>query len=381
MKIMLVMGTRPEIIKFYPVVLEMRRRGIACPVIHSGQHYDFEMSQVFFSELELPEPAFFLGIDPATQGHQTGQMLARAEEVLVAEHPDMVMVLGDTNTTLAGALAAIKLHIPVGHIEAGVRSFDMTMPEEINRRVVDSISTLCFAPTERAMRHLAREGRREFAHLVGDTLVEVSKPLVQIAREKSGVLGRLRLEPHSYGVVTLHRSENVDHPERAASLVSALTQIDYPLVYPIHPRACKMFSAFGLLKRLESQLTVTDPLGYLDFLCLLAQAQVVLTDSGGVQQEASILDVPCVTLRYNTEWVETIEAGKNVLAGTDPTFVTGVVREILEDEERRTQMVAGLSPFREGASERIVDLVEQGLNEGALEVPASNFLVSGLPQL
>jgi UDP-N-acetylglucosamine 2-epimerase (non-hydrolysing) len=361
--------------------MEMRRREIVCPIIHSGQHYDFEMSQIFFSQLDLPEPDFFLKIDPATQGHQTGQILARAEEVLVAECPDLLMVLGDTNTTLAGALAAIKLRIPVGHIEAGVRSFDMTMPEEINRRVVDSISTLCFAPTERAVRHLAREGRREFAHLVGDTLVEVSKPLARIAQEKSDMLDRLRLEPHGYGVVTLHRSENVDNPKRATSIVSALTQIDCPLVYPIHPRARKMFSAFGLLERLEKRLTVIDPLGYLDFLCLLGQAQIVLTDSGGVQQEASILSVPCVTLRYNTEWIETLEAGKNFLAGTDTPLIADIVSKILENQELRERMVAGESPFREGASKRIVNLIEQGLKEGTLEVPTSNFLADGFQRL
>ena len=281
--------------------------------------------------------------------------------------------------SLAGALAAIKLHIPVGHIEAGVRAYDMTMPEEINRRMVDSISTLCLAPTERARRHLVHEGRVESAHLVGDTLVEVCEPFARIAQEQSDVLSRLCLEPHTYGVVTLHRSENVDDPKRAASIVSALTQIDCPLVYPIHPRTRKMLSGFGLLGELENHLTVVSPLGYLDFLALLGQAQVVLTDSGGVQQEASILDVPCVTLRYNTEWVETIEAGKNALAGAETASIVRVTSEILEDEERRAQMVAGLSPFQGGASQRIVDLVEHGANKGTLEVPASNFLVTGLP--
>jgi UDP-N-acetylglucosamine 2-epimerase len=262
MKIMMVMGTRPEIIKFYPLVMEMRRRGIGGLIVHSGQHYDFEMSQVFFSELELPEPDFFLKTDPATHGQQIGQMLARAEDVFEAERPDLILVLGDTNTTLAGALAAIKLRIPVGHVEAGVRSHDMTMPEEINRRIVDSIATICFAPTERAMHHLVHEGCKESAHLVGDTLVEVGKPFARIAWARSRVLGRLRLEPTSYGVVMLHRSENVDDPDRAACIISALTQIDYRLVYPIRPHACKMFSAFGLLERLQGRLTVIDPLGW-----------------------------------------------------------------------------------------------------------------------
>jgi UDP-N-acetylglucosamine 2-epimerase (non-hydrolysing) len=288
------------------------------------------------------------------------------------------MVQGDTNSAVAGALAAIKLRIPVAHLEAGVRSYDWTMPEEVNRRLVDSIATVCLAPTSRALHNLASEGRGDAAHLVGDTLVEVARPAADQA-EVSTVLEELQLRPQGYALMTLHRGENVDSESRLGRILECLEAIDYPLVYPIHPRARKMLDQFGWLERVERRVRLVPPLGYVDFLRLLRSARVVLTDSGGVQQESSILGVPCVTLRYNTEWVETVELGQNQLVGVDPERVVPVVRSIVADEVVRRRMTSSPSPFQPGAARRVVDTLASCRERGWPALLPSDFLRDGLP--
>lgn len=370
-----VVGTRPEFIKIRSVLLEFIRQKIPYRLIHSGQHYDYNMSEIFFKELGLPKPDIFLEVGSANQGGQTGEGLRKLEAILIARRPAAVIVQGDTNSTLFGALAAIKLGIPVAHIEAGVRSFDMTMPEEINRRMVDSISTFCFAPTRRALENLRQEGRRREAHLAGDTLVETAGRIREMALSRSRILDQLRLEPKTYAVVTSHRKENVDSPERSKELAKSLLALDLPVVYPIHPRSRKMFSQFGLLKKMQEKITITDPLGYFDFLTLQNHAKLVMTDSGGVQQEASIFNIPCLTLRQNTEWLETIEAGKNVLVGMDSKRILKEAGTILTHPDIYNRMVRAPSPFKEGAAVKIVKI----LSKSRIELPRSDFLKDGFP--
>ena len=378
-KILFVLGTRPEVIKLYSIIKECVAQQIPFQIIHTGQHYDLTMSEIFFHELQIPSPDFFLEVGSGMHGEQTGEMLRRLEALLNGNCPHCVLAVGDTNTVLATALVCTKLRIPFAHVEAGVRSFDMTMPEEINRRVADSIATICLAPTERALANLELEGRGAHSFLVGDTLVEVCHPLATLAARTSGILERHHLKPGQYAVLTLHRSENVDVPERLTVIVQALEELQFPIVYPMHPRAEKMLGQFGLLQRVKTSVITCQPLGYLDFLALLAQARLVLTDSGGVQQEASILNVPCFTLRHNTEWIETVEAGKNRLVGTDTRRIVQIVSSVWDDEKIHQAMQAAESPFLEGAAQRILALICGEENERLLQIESSDFLRDGLP--
>jgi UDP-N-acetylglucosamine 2-epimerase (non-hydrolysing) len=352
-----VVGTRPEIIKSCSVIREAFRTNCRVRIIHTGQHYDRKMSARFFQELGLPDPDVFLGVGSGTHGRQTGRALARVEDALISRRPDVVLVQGDTNSTLAGALAGVKLGIPVAHLEAGVRSFDLTMPEEVNRRLVDAVSSMCFAPTPRAMANLSVEGRESVSYLVGDTLVEVTLPSAELASARSEIFSKFGACPGEYALVTLHRSETVDSPARLEPIVQALTHLDIPVIYPVHPRAGKMLKRFGLLKSLAAGVTLTPPLGYLDFLALERSARVVLTDSGGVQQETSILGVPCLTLRSTTEWIETVEQGQTRLVGIDPERIVSEVRAIVSDAGLRQRMTSCMSPFQPGAARQVIDLL------------------------
>ncbi|OGH56154.1 MAG: UDP-N-acetylglucosamine 2-epimerase [Candidatus Lindowbacteria bacterium RIFCSPLOWO2_12_FULL_62_27] len=376
-----VVGTRPEFIKIRSVLLEIIRRKHRYRLIHSGQHYDYNMSAIFFKELGLPEPDAFLEVGSDGPGGQTGEGLRKTEAVIAEHRPAAVVVQGDTNTTLFGALAAIKCGVPVAHIEAGVRSFDFTMPEEINRRMVDAVATFCFAPTARALGNLTHEGRAEASRLAGDTLVETAGRIRDMALKSSSILAQMNLQPCSYALVTSHRKENVDSPQRASAIAESLLQLDMPVVYPIHPRTRKMFSQFGLLEKLQKRIRIVDPLGYFDFLSLLTQARIALTDSGGVQQEASIFHVPCLTLRNNTEWLETVEAGQNVLVGADTGRIVSEATRILSDAAVYDRMAKAPSPFQEGAAVRIVDALLAALGGGRLTVPSSDFLKDGMPPL
>jgi UDP-GlcNAc3NAcA epimerase len=314
MKIVTVVGARPQFVKAAPLSRELRREHQEV-LVHTGQHYDDAMSGVFFRELGVPEPDYHLGVGSGPHGQQTGAMLKAIEEVLERERPDWLLVYGDTNSTLAGALAAAKCHIPIAHVEAGVRSFNRAMPEEVNRVLTDHMASLHFCPTRTSVENLRREGITQGVHHVGDVMRDALLLFLPLAIERSSVLEKLELEPRSYALLTVHRAENVDCDERLRQLMSALARID-------HPRTRKRLEALGLLERLGPQIRLLPPAGYLDMLVLQSQALVVLTDSGGVQREAHYLSVPSVILRTETEWPELVEAGASRMAGKDFGHVT-----------------------------------------------------------
>ncbi len=316
MRIVTVVGNRPQFVKAAAVSRLLRERMDEL-IVHTGQHYDDELSRVFFEELDVPAPDRELDAGGGTNTAQTARILAALEPVLEELEPSLVLVYGDTNSTLAGALAASQAGIAVGHVEAGMRSFDRSMPEELNRVLTDHASDLLLCSTETAMRNLEREGVRGEAELVGDVMADVSLAFRDIAEERSTILGDLGLEEGAYLVVTAHRAGNVDRPERLEALVSLLEALPGPVVLPLHPRTRERLQAAGLMERLGG-VRVVPPLGYLDFLKLARHARAVLTDSGGVQKEAYLLGVPCVTLRDTTEWVETVDAGWNTLVDLDP---------------------------------------------------------------
>jgi UDP-GlcNAc3NAcA epimerase len=316
MRIVTVVGNRPQFVKAAAVSRLLRERADEL-IVHTGQHYDDELSRVFFEELSVPAPDRELGAGGGTNTAQTARILGALEPVLAELSPSLVLVYGDTNSTLAGALAASQAGIPTGHVEAGMRSFDRSMPEELNRVLTDHASELLLCSTETAMANLEREGVRGESHLVGDVMADVSLAFRDIAEERSQILDQFGLEPGSYLAVTAHRAGNVDRPERLEALVALLEALPQPVVLPMHPRTRERLMAAGLMDRLDG-IKVIPPLGYLDFMKLARHARAVLTDSGGVQKEAYLLGVPCVTLRNTTEWVETVEAGWNTLVDLDP---------------------------------------------------------------
>ena len=356
--ISIVLGTRPEIIKMSPVIRECEEKGLDYFILHTGQHYSYEMDRVFFDELELPQPKYNLDVGSGTHAEQTGRIMIGVEKVLMKERPDIVLVQGDTNTTLSGALAAAKLQIKVGHVEAGLRSFDRRMPEEINRVLTDHISDYLFAPTEKARQNLLREGLDgSRIYVTGNTIVDAVYQNLEIAKKKVNVLKDLGLKSEGYFLVTAHRQENVDVKERLKGILKGLELIrqefSMPVVFPMHPRTRRRIREFGLsLDGIE----VINPLGFLEFLQLEANARLVLTDSGGVQEETCILKVPCVTLRDNTERPETIEVGANMLAGTDPEKILGCSK-IMLNRGRNWE-----NPFGDGkAGKRIVGIIIESL--------------------
>lgn len=312
MKFLTVVGARPQFIKAAPVSKLLRKQHHEV-LLHTGQHYDDEMSAIFFRELRIPKPDYNLGIGSASHGSQTGQMLARIEEILQAENPTGVLVYGDTNSTLAGALAAIKLQIPVAHVEAGLRSFNRSMPEEHNRVLTDHCSDLLFCPTQTAVNHLTTEGITQGVHLVGDVMYDAVREFGALARQQSTILEHYGLS--TYFLATVHRPYNTDNPERLRSILSAFSQLNQPVIFPAHPRTRKRIKEFGLEQLVTSSPTLhlIEPVGYLDMLMLEQNARLILTDSGGVQKEAYFFAVPCVTLRPETEWIETVEVGWNYL--------------------------------------------------------------------
>ena len=348
MRILSVVGNRPQFVKAAPLSLALRERGVDEVVLHTGQHYDPELSAVFFEELELAPPRYRLEAGSGTHGEQTGRMLPGIEAAVVEERPDAVLVYGDTNSTLAGALASVKLLVRVAHVEAGLRSFDRSMPEELNRLLVDQLSTLLFCPTDLAVRNLAREGIVEGVHRVGDVMYDANLRLAPLARERSSALEDAGVEPGRYLVLTLHREANVA-PEPLSRVAEALAGLDEPVVFPAHPRTRAALAEGGV--SLGEHVRLLPPVGYLDFAALASQARVVLTDSGGVQKEAYWYGVPCVTLRTTTEWVETIETGWNRLVATDAGAIGAAVREAAPG-------AAHPDLYGDGhASERIADLL------------------------
>ena len=327
MHVVTILGARPQFIKAAPLCFALREAGVRESLVHTGQHYDDRMSEIFFRELGIPEPTLNLGIGSGGHGQQTGAMLAAIENLLIAEKPDLLLVYGDTNSTLAGALAAAKLNLPIAHVEAGLRSFNRTMPEEINRVLTDHCSSLLFCPTGRAVANLATENITDGVHLLGDTMYDALMRFAPAALRQSDLQERLGLAGQRFLLATIHRPYTVDDPKVLAEVFVAFARLDLPVVFPVHPRTLGRIRAFGL--DFPENVRAIEPLGYLDMLALLHKAALVLTDSGGVQKEACFAGAPCVTLRPETEWVETVEAGWNVLAwGNAATIVAAVERQM-----------------------------------------------------
>lgn len=327
MKVVTIIGARPQFIKAAPVSRELRKRHVEV-LVHTGQHYDHAMSQIFFDELGIPPPDVNLGVGSGPHGAQTGAMLEGVERVLLAERPNWLLIYGDTNSTLAGALAAAKLSIPVAHVEAGLRSFNRGMPEEINRVVADHLSQLLLCPSVRAVSNLATEGVSSGVHLVGDVMSDTLLWVKQRLGARSvDLLQKLKLEPAGYLLCTVHRSENADNPERLTSILTALERLAEPVAFPIHPRTRKAIASCGW--RAPRNVVLIDPLGYEQMITLADSARMILTDSGGLQKEAYWLGVPCVTLRDETEWQETVDAGWNLLVGSNSDAIVSAVRHFV----------------------------------------------------
>ncbi|MCC6499786.1 MAG: UDP-N-acetylglucosamine 2-epimerase (non-hydrolyzing) [Anaerolineales bacterium] len=314
MKIISIVGARPEFIQATPVSRALRKNHHEI-LVHTGQHYDYKMSQTFFDELGIPAPDYNLEVGSGSHAGQTAEILVRFEEVVQQEKPDIVIIRGDTNSTLAGALVASKLHIPVVHIEAGERSYDRRMPEEINRLVADQLASAYFCVSQTAVKQLAREGITDNVFWVGDVMLDANLANRPLARRNSTILSDLQLAPGSFGLVTVHRAANTDDPARLANIVTALNQVGETVVFPVHPRTR------GALEKLDAQFAenvrVIEPVGYYDMMALEENARIIATDSGGVQREAYFMQKPCLTLRDETEWTETVRVGWNKLVGVD----------------------------------------------------------------
>jgi len=356
-KIAVVLGTRPEIIKMSPVIGELKERAENYFILHTGQHYSYNLDKAFFEQLRLPLPKYNLEVGSGSQAEQTAKIMIGVEKLLIEEGPDIVLVEGDTNSVLASALAASKLHIRIGHIEAGLRSYDRYMPEEINRVSTDHCSDYLFAPTEKAKAILLGEGLApKTVFVTGNTIVDAVYQNWGKAQAQRDIFDKLHLSPGEYVLATVHRQENVDDPERFAAILAGLCRVAaefcLPVICPLHPHSRKMMRKFGL----EPQgLTPIDPVDFLSFLQLEGNARLILTDSGGVQEEACILDVPCVTLRDNTERPETLEVGANILAGTAPEQIVECCQTMLGRKN------SWRNPFGDGrAGERIVSIITGG---------------------
>lgn len=330
MEILTIVGARPQFIKSAPVSKTLREAGHSEYLVHTGQHYDREMSQVFFDELGIAEPNINLGIGSGSHGYQTGQMLIQIEEIVQKQQPDLVLVYGDTNSTLAGALAAVKLHVPIAHVEAGLRSFNREMPEEHNRILTDHCANLLFCPTQTAVNHLRNEGIVKGVHLVGDTMYDAVLQFGTLAQSKSTILDKLGLQAKEYILATVHRPYNTDNAENLTNIIAALQTLEQPVIFPVHPRTKQRIADLDNqlgLKLTNSPLKLIQPVGYLDMLVLERSASLILTDSGGVQKEAYFFAVPCITMRPETEWVETVESGWNLLTDTDAEKIRHIVKK------------------------------------------------------
>lgn len=365
MNIALVLGARPQIIKSASFIHLANKTGkIQIEIIHTGQHYDYEMTKIFFKELKLPDPLINLNAGSGSHGVQTARIMLGLEEILQNQKPDLVIVPGDTNSTLAGALTAAKLHIPVAHIEAGARSYDMEMPEEINRRLTDHCSTLLFTPTENCTRNLVKEGiEKNNICQTGDTMYDVL--LQQLPKvEKTTILKKLSLKRKNYVLLTTHRPENVDNPKNLKGIIEAIIKLKpLKIVFSVHPRTQKQLRKSELDSKIRRQghINLIKPKGYLETLKLIENAILVLTDSGGMQKEAFWLKTPCITLRKNTEWIETTELKANYLTGANPREIVKVAHKIIENKRQIEMKLKQLpNPFGDGqASQRILDSLEK----------------------
>ena len=379
MKIATILGTRPEIIKMAPIIAEINKRNINHVVLHTGQHYDKEMSDNFFRDLEIPAPDYNIHVGSGTHAKQTGLMMSGIEKILLKEKPDIVLVQGDTNAVLAGALVSAKLHIAVGHVEAGLRSFDLTMPEEINRRVADVCSVMYYIPTEESAINLLAEGfSRKNLFITGNTVVDACFRHLEIAKKRGfeeESLKELDIDGmDNILTLTMHRAENVDIKERVTNIIDALKELtDVDIIFPIHPRTKNTLEKFGLFEELNSlsHVHIVKPIGYLDFLLLTSKSVLILTDSGGLQEEAITLDVPALTLRYNTERPETVAAGGNILVGANKEAILENANRILNDKEFADKMKNAVNPYGDGdAAVKTVDAIEKYYCEGKLNITA-----------
>ena len=358
MKIITIVGARPQFVKAVAVSRVIRNDYITKineVIVHTGQHFDDNMSKVFFDELDIPKPKYNLEISGGNHGHMTGRMLEAIEAVLLIEKPNYLLVYGDTNSTLAGALAAAKLHIPVAHVEAGLRSFNMRMPEEINRILTDRVSSLLFCPTEVAVKNLSDEGVYKGVHNSGDVMYDVALYYRELAQQQTNILKSLELEAGGYALATCHRAENTDDPARLGEILSALSEVatKMPVVIPLHPRTKKLINTYGL-GHLIKNLIVTDPLPFLDMVALEQSARVILTDSGGVQKEAFFYNVPCITMRDETEWIETVEMGWNKLVGASNSKIVEAFAKYLSESPAPVEN----TPYGQGnAAQKIINQI------------------------
>lgn len=355
MKVVIILGTRPEIIKMAPIIKELHIREADYFILHTGQHYSYEMDRKFFEDLELREPYYNLNVGGNEYRKQVGQMIREIIKILAETRPDVILVQGDTNTVLAGAQAANKLGIKIGHHEAGLRSHNLTMLEETNRIITDHISDYLFCPTEDARNNLIEEGISEDKiFLTGNTVVDALLQNIELADRKVNILETLNLSKKKYIVATAHRAENVDIEERLAGILAGLKLVsehfNLPIIYPMHPRTMNNIKKFGLV--IPEGIKVIEPLGYLEFLQLEANAKLIITDSGGAQEEACILKVPCVTVRDETERSETVKAGINIIAGVDSQRILEAAKYMLEDGKN------WVNPFGDGqAGKKIIDIL------------------------
>jgi UDP-N-acetylglucosamine 2-epimerase len=356
MKIISIVGARPQFIKYAPLSKEIRKAHQSL-LIHTGQHYDYSMDKVFFNELNIPEPDYNLGVGSGSHAFQTGEMMEGIENILLKESPELVIVYGDTNSTLAGALAAVKLHIKTAHVEAGLRMFDKTIPEEINRVLADYCSDYLFCPTKTAVDNLKREGVTSGVYLTGDVMVDALNLNLKIA-ERSSILDKLNLTDKSYILVTLHRAANTDIRQNLVNIVNAfikLGELGENIVFPVHPRTEKMLQTYNLFDALKEKVTLIEPLGYLEFLKLMRHSKKILTDSGGIQKEAYILRVPCITLMDDTCWPETVNEGWNMLVAADVNKIANSAQEF-KPGDRYSNV------FGEGACKKIVRIIDEQLS-------------------
>jgi UDP-N-acetylglucosamine 2-epimerase (non-hydrolysing) len=381
-KIAVILGTRPEIIKMSPVIREMQNRDLPFSIIHTGQHYDTRMSDLFLEELQLPDADFNLDVGSGSQAEQTAKILIGLEEILKNINPKMILIQGDTNSTMAAALTSVKLKIACGHIEAGLRSFDMTMPEEVNRKIADSCSYFLFAPTKSTAINLLNEGAKpELVYVTGNTIVDAARQNLKIAQKKSNILKKMSLNQKEYSLITVHRAENTDDSGRLAGIMEALISLkEEYFIFPAHPRTVKKMKEYDIFSAVDQaeNIFLTKPLGYLDFLYLLNIAKFVLTDSGGVVEEAATLNVPCLTLRQNTERQETLVSGLNLLVGPRKNNIMQTVYQLNDNPELAARMKKEKNLFGDGkASERIIDIIEQKDN---FQIHSANFIKDGIPR-
>ena len=331
MKIVSVVGARPEFIQATPVSRALRKQHQEI-LVHTGQHYDYKMSQTFFDELGIPAPDYNLEVGSGSHAGQTAEILVRFEEIVQKEQPDIVLVRGDTNSTLAGALVASKLHIPVVHVEAGERSFDRRMPEEINRLVADQLSSAYFCVSQTSVGQLAKEGITKNVFWVGDVMLDANLANRSLARQKSTVLSTLKLAPEQYALVTIHRAANTDDPVRLANIIKALSNVGETVVFPVHPRTQTALSKLDV--QFDNNVRLIEPVGYYDMMILEENARIIATDSGGVQREAYFMKKPCITLRDETEWIETVQVGWNKLVGVDIDLIINTWKTFISPAEQ-----------------------------------------------